>query len=84
MSDFAYEFNEEMEKVISKWSKEAGRPAAYKFNFEKNEITLYTRCPGLFIGLAGETINRYKKELCELLYIKDIDVKFVEVDGVVA
>lgn len=73
-----------LEKVLSKWSKEVERPVAYKFNFENKEITLYTRCPGIFIGYAGETINKYKKELCKVLYIENVSVKFIEIDGIVA
>lgn len=84
LTDFIYELYEKLEEVISKWSKEVGRPAAYRFNSENKEITIYTRCPGIFIGYAGETINKYKKELCEVLCTEDVSVKFIEIDGVVA
>lgn len=84
MVDFIYEFYEELEKVISKWSKEVGRPAAYRLNSEDKEITIYTRCPGIFIGYAGETINKYKKELCKVLCTESVSVKFIEIDGIVS
>ena len=76
------EFYENLKALIAEWSKEAGRSTAYKYDSDKKCITMYTGCPGLFIGLKGELVNKYKKKLCDFLFIDNLEIKFEEVDGV--
>ena len=73
----------DLKDLITEWSKEAGRAVAYKWDFDKKCMTMYTRCPGLFIGFKGELINKYRKELCDLLFVKSLEIKFEEVNDVV-
>lgn len=76
-------FYKDLKDLITEWSKEAGRAVAYKYDFDAKHIIMYTRCPGLFIGPKGELVNKYKKKLCDFLFIDNLEIKFEEVNEVV-
>ena len=76
-------FYEDLKDLVTEWSKEAGIAVAYKYDSGKNCMTMYTRCPGLFIGFKGELINKYRKKLCDFLFTKSCEIRFEEINGVV-
>ena len=77
-------FYEDLKDLVTEWSKEAGIAVAYKYDFDNKRITMYTRCPGFFIGFKGDLIDKYRKKLCGLLFTKSCEIKFEEVNGVIA
>ena len=79
----------EVYNIISAWCKEAGiYQVAVKTKYDSKsdcyKLTLYTDRPGVFIGRAGITIEKYKKMLQECRVgsmIGQIDIE--EISGIV-
>ena len=64
----------EVYNIIAAWCKEAGiYQVAVRTRYDSKsscyKLTLYTERPGLFIGKAGCTIEKYKKLLHRLFVI---------------
>ena len=59
--------NMTVSKILQQYAKEVKLPfLLYKIN-ESNTITIYTDRPGILIGKAGATIQRYENMLNELV-----------------
>lgn len=79
----------EIYNIIAAWCKEAGiYQVAVKTKYDSKsdcyKLTLYTERPGVFIGKAGSTIEKYKKMLQECKVgrmIGQIDIE--EISGIV-
>lgn len=61
-----------LENIIQEWCNEAGKPVSIARDRHAldNTLRLYTQYPGLFIGVRGTLIEKYKKILKELHYEK--------------
>lgn len=82
----AYYFIDPVWNIINEWKKEAGvnKPVLWKFDRKRNKVCLYTTRPGLFIGRAGSTYQKYIAKLRETKNEKfrnDIDIIECE-DGI--
>ena len=79
----------EVYNIIAAWCKEVGiYQVAVKTRYDSKsdcyKLTLYTERPGVFIGKAGSTIEKYKKMLQECRVgriIGQIDIE--EISGIV-
>lgn len=76
----AYYYVDPIVKIITEWKTEAGvtSPVLWKINYSKNKINIGTTRPGLFIGLRGRLIDKYKSKLNKELYGKIKDIEFTE------
>ena len=79
----------EVYNIIAAWCKEVGiYQVAVKTRYDSKsdcyKLTLYTERPGVFIGKAGSTIEKYKKMLQECRVgriIRQIEIE--EISGIV-
>lgn len=79
----------EIYNIIAEWCKEAGiYQVAIKTKYDSEsdcyKLILYTERPGLFIGKAGCTIEKYKKLLQECKACRRIEqLEIQEISGIV-
>lgn len=57
-----------MPKLFYEWCKEAAvhTPINYEFDHRNSKCKVYTTSPGPLIGMKGERVDRYNKELQKL------------------
>ena len=70
------------ESALKKYVQEAGFKDvfAYTYDFSKNKFTIYTRKPGVWIGLGGSGVKRLK-EILSTDVRENCDVEFKEIRG---
>lgn len=79
----------EIYNIIAAWCKEVGiYQVAIKTKYDSKDgcykLTLYTERPGVFIGKAGSTIEKYKKMLQECRVGRRIEqIEIEEISGIV-
>ena len=79
----------EVYNIIAAWCKEVGiYQVAVKTRYDSKsdcyKLTLYTERPGVFIGKAGSTIEKYKKMLQECRVGRIIgQIEIEEISGIV-
>ena len=79
----------EVYNIIAAWCKEVGiYQVAVKTRYDSKsdcyKLTLYTERPGVFIGKAGSTIEKYKKMLQECRVGRMIgQIEIEEISGIV-
>ena len=79
----------EVYNIIAEWCKEVGiYQVAVKTRYDSKsdcyKLTLYTERPGVFIGKAGSTIEKYKKMLQECRVGRIIgQIEIEEISGIV-
>lgn len=76
------EIREMQENPLRQYLKETGINDNFFYEYKNcnRELTIFTKIPGIWIGLRGKGVNRLN-ELLNEQFKHDVDIQFKEVKG---